>query len=263
MEDFQDKKIIDIRACNDKLKRFIADADGPIKRAKTTKDEADDSTEEEPIDPMEFCETVLRDDEDEELEKTGTKVYKTKEMIQPGGPCRNLVKMAAIKSMRQRSLRGLDNRFGYSHLVVVKNEVKNPNSKIYKSKSLIQNSSWTDRKLSIDNVLNCEDNIHSAEKSTASKNKGRAAKNTTQKMEASLENAMKKEEEKSEIEDEEPQVYCICRSSNVNVSRFLFKFNVSKIVTFYIEILTRKVVLWCFFTSEKVHDSTFRVKISD
>ena len=38
--------------------------------------------------------------------------------------------------------------------------------KIYKSKFLIQNTSWTDRKLSIDNVLNChnatcEDNIHS------------------------------------------------------------------------------------------------------
>ena len=37
------------------------------------------------------------------------------------------------------------------------------------------------------------------------------------------------------------------------------------IVIFYTEILTRKVVLWCFFsseTSEKIHNSTFQVKIS-
>ena len=37
------------------------------------------------------------------------------------------------------------------------------------------------------------------------------------------------------------------------------------LVIFYTEILTRKVVLWCFFTSEtseKIHNSTFRVKIS-
>ena len=37
------------------------------------------------------------------------------------------------------------------------------------------------------------------------------------------------------------------------------------IVIFYTEILTRKVVLWCFFmseTSERIHSSTFRVKIS-
>ena len=36
-----------------------------------------------------------------------------------------------------------------------------------------------------------------------------------------------------------------------------------KIVIFYTEILTRKVVLWCFFmseTSEKIHNSTFQVK---
>ena len=34
---------------------------------------------------------------------------------------------------------------------------------------------------------------------------------------------------------------------------------------FYTEILTGKVVLWCFFwseTSEKIHNSTFQVKIS-
>ena len=44
----------------------------------------------------------------------------------------------------------------------------------------------------------------------------------------------------------------------------------AKIVIFYTEILTRKVVLWCSFmsetkgfeTSEKVHNSTFQVKIS-
>ena len=38
-----------------------------------------------------------------------------------------------------------------------------------------------------------------------------------------------------------------------------------KIVIFYTEILTGKVVLWCFFsseTSEKIHNSTFQVKIS-
>ena len=37
------------------------------------------------------------------------------------------------------------------------------------------------------------------------------------------------------------------------------------IVIFYTEILTGKVVLWCFFsseTSEKIHNSTFQVKIS-
>ena len=37
------------------------------------------------------------------------------------------------------------------------------------------------------------------------------------------------------------------------------------IVIFYTEILTGKVVLWCFFsseTSEKIHNSTFYVKIS-
>ena len=38
-----------------------------------------------------------------------------------------------------------------------------------------------------------------------------------------------------------------------------------KIVIFYTEILTGKVVLWCFFTSEtseKIHNSTFLVTIS-
>ena len=38
------------------------------------------------------------------------------------------------------------------------------------------------------------------------------------------------------------------------------------IVIFYTEILTGKVVLWCFFTSEKsakIHNSTFLVKISE
>ena len=40
----------------------------------------------------------------------------------------------------------------------------------------------------------------------------------------------------------------------------------NKIVIFYTEILTGKIVLWCFFsskTSEKIHNSTFLVKISD
>ena len=40
---------------------------------------------------------------------------------------------------------------------------------------------------------------------------------------------------------------------------------VKKIVIFYTKILTGKVVLWCFFsseTSEKIHNSTFQVKIS-
>ena len=35
-----------------------------------------------------------------------------------------------------------------------------------------------------------------------------------------------------------------------------------EIVIFYTEILTRKVVLWCFISSEKIHNSTFLVKIS-
>ena len=38
-----------------------------------------------------------------------------------------------------------------------------------------------------------------------------------------------------------------------------------EIVIFYTEILTGKVVLWCFFLieiSEKIHNSTFKVKIS-
>ena len=39
----------------------------------------------------------------------------------------------------------------------------------------------------------------------------------------------------------------------------------SEIVIFYTEILTGKVVMWCFFsseTSEKTHNLTFQVKIS-
>ena len=38
-----------------------------------------------------------------------------------------------------------------------------------------------------------------------------------------------------------------------------------KIIIFYTEILTGKVVMWCFFmskTSEKIHNSTFLVEIS-
>ena len=48
--------------------------------------------------------------------------------------------------------------------------------------------------------------------------------------------------------------------SDYQLVRFLFK-----LVIFYTEILTRKVVLWSFFTSEtseKIHKSTFQVKIS-
>ena len=40
---------------------------------------------------------------------------------------------------------------------------------------------------------------------------------------------------------------------------------VGEIVIFYTEILTGKVVLWCFFTSEtseKIHKSTIEDKIS-
>ena len=42
----------------------------------------------------------------------------------------------------------------------------------------------------------------------------------------------------------------------IPISRYL------EIVILYTEILTRKVVLWCFFSSEKIHNSTFQVKIS-
>ena len=34
------------------------------------------------------------------------------------------------------------------------------------------------------------------------------------------------------------------------------------IVIFYTEILSGKVVLWCFYSSEKIHNSNFQVKIS-
>ena len=47
--------------------------------------------------------------------------------------------------------------------------------------------------------------------------------------------------------------------------RSVWKFHKKKIVIFYTEILTGKVVLWRFFpskTSEKIHNSTFQVKIS-
>ena len=43
------------------------------------------------------------------------------------------------------------------------------------------------------------------------------------------------------------------------------KFGKIERVIFYTEILTGKAVLWCFFsseTSEKIHNSTFQVKIS-
>ena len=46
---------------------------------------------------------------------------------------------------------------------------------------------------------------------------------------------------------------------------YLREVKVGEIVIFYTEILTGKVVLWCFFTSEtseKIHNSTFLVNIS-
>ena len=52
----------------------------------------------------------------------------------------------------------------------------------------------------------------------------------------------------------------------VELKKSLLLFPCSQvIVIFYTEILTGKVVLWCFFsseTSEKIHNSTFQVKIS-
>ena len=46
---------------------------------------------------------------------------------------------------------------------------------------------------------------------------------------------------------------------------FNFSIRYVEIVIFYTEILERKVDLWCYFTSEtseNIHNSTFRVKIS-
>ena len=47
--------------------------------------------------------------------------------------------------------------------------------------------------------------------------------------------------------------------------RYIYtNFKKKTIVIFYTEILTGKVVFWCFFsseTSEKIHNSTFQVKI--
>ena len=48
-------------------------------------------------------------------------------------------------------------------------------------------------------------------------------------------------------------------------SRIIVVARKHEIVIFYTEILTGKFVLWCFFsseTSEKIHNSTFPVKIS-
>ena len=61
---------------------------------------------------------------------------------------------------------------------------------------------------------------------------------------------------------------CLLKWFNACVQsvKSIWKIKIGKlIVIFYSEILTRKVVLWCFFmseTSEKIHNSTFRVKIS-
>ena len=51
---------------------------------------------------------------------------------------------------------------------------------------------------------------------------------------------------------------------NVLIKRWSLLHLIGKIVIFYTEILTGKVVLWCFFTSEMseiIHNSTFLVKI--
>ena len=61
-----------------------------------------------------------------------------------------------------------------------------------------------------------------------------------------------------------PQKYFLPKYKYREIS---IKYNLSstKIAIFYTEILTGKVVLWCFFlseTSEKIHNSTFEVKIS-
>ena len=55
--------------------------------------------------------------------------------------------------------------------------------------------------------------------------------------------------------------------TNFFIVNFIFFSRIfyTKIVIFYTEILTGKVVLWCFFsseTNEKIHNSTFQVKIS-
>ena len=59
-------------------------------------------------------------------------------------------------------------------------------------------------------------------------------------------------------------VHCAC-SALATVFRSKITQPLSKeIVIFYTEILTGKVVLWCFFlseTSEKIHNSIFQVKI--
>ena len=62
----------------------------------------------------------------------------------------------------------------------------------------------------------------------------------------------------------------ILKSNEMKTIKLLSKYHLNfflkkSIVIFYTEILTGKVVLWCFFsseTSEKIHNSTFQVKIS-
>ena len=54
-------------------------------------------------------------------------------------------------------------------------------------------------------------------------------------------------------------------SEELNCTEVNMIYSNKEIVIFYTEILTGKVVLWCFFTSEtseKIHNSTFLVKIS-
>ena len=62
-----------------------------------------------------------------------------------------------------------------------------------------------------------------------------------------------------------PQLTYITPGSSIDLDFFSLLLFVREIVIFYTEISTGKVVLWCFFTSEtsaKIHNSTFRVKIS-
>ena len=60
---------------------------------------------------------------------------------------------------------------------------------------------------------------------------------------------------------------CCLTASELEIHKILIfdiRFTVP-IVIFYTEILSGKVILWCFFsseTSEKIHNSTFHVKIS-
>ena len=67
------------------------------------------------------------------------------------------------------------------------------------------------------------------------------------------------------FERSEKKIYTTKAITLIQLHIAIFKLGKQEIVIFYTEILTRKVVLWCFFTnetSEKIHNSTFLVKIS-